>query len=63
MHMGSRTYIPKLVSLLTVICIYITRYRGTLERYLTTDAQKDALTGVAVACELFVSLAPGNTGD
>lgn len=61
--MGSRTYIPKIVTILKGVCIYITRYRQTIESFLTTDAQKNALQGVLDACELFVSLAPDNTGD
>lgn len=55
--MASRTYIPTLVRILRGVCIYITKYRATLEEHLNTE-QKEKLALLMVACEAFLLITP-----
>lgn len=50
-----RTYIPKLLTLVRTLCIYITRYSTTIEKYLNDD-QKKALAALSAACSAFLTI-------
>lgn len=58
----SKTFIPKLVMLLHLVCKYITQYRRTIEKFLP-EGGADALDGIMTACEIFMALVPNNTGS
>jgi hypothetical protein len=51
----AKTYIPTLVRILRRVCIYITKYRQTIEEYTPTGG-KAALDGIMTACEVFLDL-------
>lgn len=50
----ARTYIGKLLALLHALCVYIVRYRATLNKFLTPD-QEVLLDAVVLACEAFTA--------
>lgn len=49
--MGLRTYLPKLLFLLRLVCKYIRRYEDAIRDNLPSDAARTALSAVIVACE------------
>lgn len=57
-----KTYIPKLLSLLRAVCIYITRYETKISKFLS-PAQKDALMAVSAACSAFLAIVEIVEGD
>lgn len=61
--MGSRTYLPTLVSMLRAVCRYIVRNRETLDRFLVTDDKRLLLDAVVVACDAFTSAVTIPEGD
>lgn len=54
--MGSRTFLPTIIALAKRICVYITRYGVTMEKFLATEEQKTALRNMNTACAIFVEL-------
>jgi len=59
--MSAKTFIPKLVHLLRVVCVYISRYRHTILTHLPeTGAAK--LDAIVLACEAFIAITPDNEG-
>lgn len=60
--MPSRTYIPTLVRILRSACIYITRYRDVIVKFLPEGGDA-ALDGIITACDVFMALVPDNTGS
>lgn len=52
--MAAKTFIPKLLAILHTLCVYIVRYRMTIEKFLTPE-QIVLLNAVVAACEAFTS--------
>lgn len=55
---NTRTYLPKLVAILLLMCGYIGRYRITILKYLP-EGSEPLLTAVEVACEALRIVAEG----
>ena len=60
--MGSRTYIPKLLMLLHIVCTYIVRWRPQLNVTLTPK-QEALLDAVYTACQAFTTAVEIEHGD
>lgn len=58
--MAKKTYIPFLVALLRRACVYITKYKTVLVRYLPEGGEA-ALDAIVLACDVFMALVPDNT--
>lgn len=60
--MATKTYIPTLVFILQRACRYIGKYRSVIIEFLP-EGGAAALDAIVLACEVFLALAPDNTGD
>lgn len=50
----AKTYVPRLLQIVHMTCVYITRYRETILKYLPSTAV-DEFNSMADACEDFLT--------
>jgi len=58
--MAGKTFLPTLVHMLHMMCVYIARYRKVIISYLPEGGEAK-LDAIVTACEIFMAIVPDNT--